>query len=695
MADILPFAEWRPDLSPYKSASSQSIKNVLPRADGYQPLKSFSALTAALPAGNDTYTKALLPLNGADASTTITDDNAGGSAHTWTAAGNAQIDTAQSKFGGASLLCDGTGDWVSTPDHADFTLTSKIFTIECWIRPAGADGTDFYFAGQAADPLAVGTRTWTLLRQGSSSNHIQAVLGGAATQLILEGTTAVIAGAWYHIRFVGDGTTAYLFVNGSLEDSEAISFTPLDSSDDLRVGAGGELATSSWNGWIDEFRFDVGVARSTSTFIPNGGPYDTEASAICRGLFYARKTDGSINVFAGTLKRLWLLDNTILRWDEVSQSATAYASLPATHHWQFAQFGSIVIAVKPSTNPQAFTLGSSTAFADLSGSPPQAAFIAIVGRFVVLSGLTSNPFRIHWSALGSAVGWTQGTNSSDFQDLPDGGIVRGVAGGEYGVIFQETAMRRMVYQPGSVVIFSIEKITDDKGLVAPYSLIRAGEKIFWLAAQGFHGMTTTGIPEAIGKEKFDRFFFGNYDSGNLQLVIGASDPEGTRVFWAFKSSASSGSVFDFIICYDYGLGRATLIEQSGEYLASLAAPGITLENLDSISASIDALSQSLDDISTAALAKLSMVNTSHVTGFFSGSNIEATLDTSEQAGGRRFRVKGFRPITDAATCYGSVGSRETVQAATRAARGRLRIPASTTWTFATGVEPEFVQEGHR
>jgi hypothetical protein len=42
-------------------------------------------------------------------------------------------------------------------------------------------------------------------------------------------------------------------------------------------------------------------------------------------------------------------------------------------------------------------------------------------------------------------------NSSDFQDFPDGGIVRGVAGGEYGVIFQETAMRRMTYAPGSPV----------------------------------------------------------------------------------------------------------------------------------------------------------------------------------------------------------------------------------------------------
>lgn len=517
--------------------------------------------------------------------------------------------------------------------------------------------------------------------------------------------------------------------------------------------------------------------------------------ATCRGFFYAKNTDGSITVFAGTSDRLYRLDNSTLTWVPVSKvtaltsisnaspavftlnshgraigdaivlstsgalptgltvgtvyyiisagfTANAfqvsltpggaaintssagsgthsftddYTALPTGYHWQFAQFGSIVIAVQPNANPQAYTLGSSAAFADLAGSPPQAAYIAIVGRFVVLTGLTSTPFRIHWSAIGSAIGWTAGTNSSDTQDLPDGGIVRGVAGGEYGVIFQETAMRRMVFAPGSPTVFVIQRIAEDKGLLAPYSIIRAGEKIFWLAAQGFHGMAPTGVPEAIGKEKFDRFFFDNYNSSALQLVIGAADPQATRVYWAFQSSAGSGGSFDFILCYDYGIGRPTLIEQSGEYLASLAAPGITLESLDSISSSIDVLTQSLDDISTAALARLSAVSTSHIVGFYSGSNIEATLDTSEQAGTRRFRVKGFRPITDAATCYGSVGARETVQesvaysaeqavnarglcpanVSTRMARGRLRIPSATAWTFATGVEPEVGQEGRR
>ena len=31
---ILPFSEWRPDVSSYMSAASQTIQNVVPRADG-------------------------------------------------------------------------------------------------------------------------------------------------------------------------------------------------------------------------------------------------------------------------------------------------------------------------------------------------------------------------------------------------------------------------------------------------------------------------------------------------------------------------------------------------------------------------------------------------------------------------------------------------------------------------------------
>src|SRR5262249_41203526 len=56
-------------------------------------------LVYILGAGNDAFTKILLHFDGADASTAFVDSNLGGSPHTWTASGNAQIDTAIVKFG--------------------------------------------------------------------------------------------------------------------------------------------------------------------------------------------------------------------------------------------------------------------------------------------------------------------------------------------------------------------------------------------------------------------------------------------------------------------------------------------------------------------------------------------------------------------------------------------------------------------
>lgn len=83
--------------------------------------------------GNDQYTKLLLHCDGADASTTFTD--ASQAAHgNATPNGNAQVDTAQSKFGGASALFDGTGDFLSYADHADWHFGSGDFMADFWVR---------------------------------------------------------------------------------------------------------------------------------------------------------------------------------------------------------------------------------------------------------------------------------------------------------------------------------------------------------------------------------------------------------------------------------------------------------------------------------------------------------------------------------------------------------------------------------
>jgi hypothetical protein len=94
---------------------------------------TLAALLVAIPglaAVDDAYTKALLHMDGTDASTTFTDE----SGKTWTRSGDAQIDTDQYKFETASGKFDGSGDYVYTGDSADWDAGSGDYTVDYWAR---------------------------------------------------------------------------------------------------------------------------------------------------------------------------------------------------------------------------------------------------------------------------------------------------------------------------------------------------------------------------------------------------------------------------------------------------------------------------------------------------------------------------------------------------------------------------------
>jgi hypothetical protein len=157
------------------------------------------------------------------------------------------------------------------------------------------------------------------------------------------------------------------------------------------------------------------------------------------------------------------------------------------------------------------------------------------------------------------------------------------------------------------------------------------------------------------------------------------------------------------------------VSVTGEYLLGISQTGLTLENLDSTSSSLDALTLSLDAYATAVQPEVAQFNSSHVLGFFRGTNLEAIIESSEQGTDEnRITIRGFRPITDAATLYGSVSFRDTPSAAatagpevlvntrtgrcdimrdTRYSRFKVRIPAATSWTFCAGVVPDLTSGG--
>lgn len=465
-----------------------------------------------------------------------------------------------------------------------------------------------------------------------------------------------------------------------------------------------------------------GVVTLNSHGFVAGSPFvpfttDTLPTGMTAGTKYYVEEVLSANTFTFTATVGGAAINTTVSQAGTHTLTWSYTAVSTNKNWHFRQFGSNVIAVQGNSAPQVYNISSSTAFADLGGSPPQAGNVEIVGRFVVLTDLTSNPYRVQWSGLNAITTWTSGTNSSDYQDFSDGGIVLGAAGGESGLIFQERAVRRMTYVPGSPLVFQIERILQDDGVFGADSIVRAGEKVLFYSTTGFRIVEPGGVPTPIGREKVDRTFFADLDKGNLGLLVGAPDPRGTRVFWAYKSSNGQDNQFDTILCYDWMLQRWTTISQTGEYLLTMAQPGITLENIDNISASIDDLAGSLDDYPTSSTPELAAFTISHELGFFRGDYLEAIAETAEiGTDGWRIRVLGFRPITDAATIYGSASSRENLQStatagtealvnsttgrcdmivSTRYSRLKARIPSGEIWTFMAGVEPDVKQEGYR
>jgi len=216
---------------------------------------------------DDSNTKVLLHMNGADASTTFTDE----SSKVWTAAGNAQIDTAQSKFGGASGLFDGSGDYVETPDHADFDIGAGEFTVDLWFNVGGGNGTVRFLFGQSDSGATDNTRPLEL--RMTTGNVLEVRIHDGSNKLIT-GTTAFATAGWHHAAVVRTGNTIKLFVDGVKEGTDLTSVgTLVNSANKFSIGRTGELASLYFNGWIDEFRFSKGVARWTENFTPPSAEY--------------------------------------------------------------------------------------------------------------------------------------------------------------------------------------------------------------------------------------------------------------------------------------------------------------------------------------------------------------------------------------------------------------------------------------
>jgi hypothetical protein len=203
----------------------------------------------------------LLHGNGANGSTTITDNSP--SPKTVTAVGNAQISTAQSKFGGASIAFDGTGDYLTLPSESAFQFGTGNFTVEMWMYRAPVSNVGYLIDARNSSQ----TTNWAIYKD-SGTNGIT-WFNGSVT---LVDPTPIAANTWTHIAFARQGTSLRYYINGVAyniyTDTTNYSVSPTISYIGSRFNGADQL-----NANIDDLRITKGVARYTANFTPPTAPF--------------------------------------------------------------------------------------------------------------------------------------------------------------------------------------------------------------------------------------------------------------------------------------------------------------------------------------------------------------------------------------------------------------------------------------
>ena len=228
--------------------------------------------------------KLLLPFNGSNGATSTTDSS--NSNNSVTFVGTAQISTAQSKFGGSSMLFDGDSDYltVTNSSFSTFNASGATFTIEFWV----------YFnsiSGQQDFVMNYANSSGGLIIRKTTGHVIQTNLSGDGDDIT--GTTTVSTGQWYHVALSGSSGSYKLFLNGTQEGSTYTGSLGAGSST-YQIGAfywSGNLY-GPLNGYLDDMRFTAGLARYTSNFTPPTTAHSTSAGDVNKHIVVNSDADG-------------------------------------------------------------------------------------------------------------------------------------------------------------------------------------------------------------------------------------------------------------------------------------------------------------------------------------------------------------------------------------------------------------------
>lgn len=245
---------------------------------------------------------------------------------------------------------DGTGDYISVPDSADFTMGSGDFTIECWVYSTVNSASDQYILGQVPSTGAAASTSFQIYKKATTNvAECFVYIGGSK---VATSTATISINQWTHIAMVRDGATMRLYVNGVQDGTNATLSTSsiVDSTGSFSVGRTGDYNGLYFNGYVSNVSvikgtclypsgtsftpsttplsrsrtsqsvllcysngfFDSNTATTAKTVTPGGDAAVTALSPFAPTAAYVASTNGGSAYFDGTGDYLSIADNAAL-----------------------------------------------------------------------------------------------------------------------------------------------------------------------------------------------------------------------------------------------------------------------------------------------------------------------------------------------------------------------------------------------
>ena len=233
-------AGWNGYYSQMRIKKGQCLYPFFPKAEIFGTITPTTAFKTGTSVGNSGANTKLIACHAA----TLVDGSA--SSHTITAVGDAAVSNFAPRGDMKSVYFDGSGDYLTVPDSADWNMGSGNFTVEAWVFPL-AYQTHALVVGQWTSSYA-----WYLGFNSTTGYLRYQIYNGSSYTDVASNNTKVPLNRWTHIAFAKTGSYSGLFVDGDLIAQTNSTVHPQDSTSVLSIG--GTSSSQRFKGYISNVR---------------------------------------------------------------------------------------------------------------------------------------------------------------------------------------------------------------------------------------------------------------------------------------------------------------------------------------------------------------------------------------------------------------------------------------------------------